>query len=292
MKGILNKLNEGEVCVAFWSSQTLEANLNELVVSTTTDAVDCNAITLKVGREIYITPSLEQPAPHSHTKKILTKGEPFAIPPGQFAFVLTEEVVNVPPKAMAFISMKATFKLKGLVNVSGFHVDPGWSGPLIFSVFNAGPSPVHLQRGLPLFLIWYADLDDASERRKTERGPTSIPPQMINNITGAVGSLDALDKRLADAEKRVADDHKKLNDRVHDVEKNQRVIQTLLTILGTLLAGLFVAVVVSFLRPNPSPQIMAPYSPPGVTAPTEKAAPSQPKQVPDKQPPPAAPKDK
>jgi hypothetical protein len=113
---------------------------------------------------------------------------------------------------------------------------------------------------------------------------------MINNITGAVGSLDALDKRLADAEKRVADDHKRLNDRVHDVEKNQRVIQTLLTILGTLLAGLFVAVVVSFLRPNPLPQVMAPYSPPGVTAPMEKAATSQPKQVPDK--PPAAPRDK
>ena len=31
--------------------------------------------------------------------------------------------------------------------------------PLIFAIFNAGPSPVHLQRGLPLFLIWYAALD-------------------------------------------------------------------------------------------------------------------------------------
>lgn len=216
-----------------------------------------------------------------------------SIPPGQFAFVLTEEVVNVPPGAMAFISMKATFKLKGLVNVSGFHVDPGWCGPLIFSVFNAGPSPVHLQRGLPLFLIWYADLDAASERRKTQPGPASIPPHIINNITGAIGSLYALDKRLGDAEKRVADDHKKLNDRVHDVEKNQRVIQTLLTILGTLVGSLLVAVVVSYLRSNPPPQFVVPYAPPsGAAAPLEKTPLSQPMQVPDKRPPPAAPKEK
>lgn len=72
-------------------------------------------------------------------------------PPGQFAFILAEETVRVPPSAMAFISMRATFKMKGLVNVSGFHVDPGWNGPLIFAVHNAGPGPVHLQRGLPLF---------------------------------------------------------------------------------------------------------------------------------------------
>jgi dCTP deaminase len=137
-----------------WSSRTLEENLNELVVSTTANAVDCKTITLRVGGEVYIAPSLEQPAPHSQTKKILTEGERFAAPPGRFAFVFTEEVTNVPPKATAFTSMKATLKLIGLANVSDFHVDPRWSGPLIVSVFIAGPSSVHLQRGLPLFVIW------------------------------------------------------------------------------------------------------------------------------------------
>jgi dCTP deaminase len=93
---------------------------------------------------------------------------------------------------MGFISIKATYKLKGLVNVSGFHVDPGWSGPLIFAVFNAGPAPVHLQRGLPLFLLWIADLDEPSEKRKTKHGPDGIPPTAINNITGVVDSIYAL----------------------------------------------------------------------------------------------------
>jgi dCTP deaminase len=123
---------------------------------------------LRVGREIYITPGLEQSAPNSHTKRILKDdNEPFAIPPGQFAFLLTEETPNIPPETMGF-------RLKGLVNVSGFHVDPGWNGPLIFAVFNAGPAAVHLQRGLPVFLLWIADLDESSKKRKTAPGEEGI----------------------------------------------------------------------------------------------------------------------
>jgi dCTP deaminase len=84
----------------FWSSQTLEARLKELVDPPNEDLVDCNAVTLRVGREVYITPGFEQPNPNSHTKQLLSEGAPFAIPPGQFAFLLTEEVVTVPPEAM------------------------------------------------------------------------------------------------------------------------------------------------------------------------------------------------
>ncbi len=97
--------------MAFWSSQTLESKLASLVAPASAGAIDCNAITLTVGPEIYITPTLEGNLHHSHTKKQLSTDESFAIPPGQFAFLLTDEVVTVPPDAMAFISMKATFKL-------------------------------------------------------------------------------------------------------------------------------------------------------------------------------------
>ena len=163
--------------MAFWSSQRVERELKRLVGHEDRDLVDCNAITMRVGGEIYITPGLEQAAPNSHTKQLLSPGAPIAIPPGQFAFLLTEEVVTIPPEAMGFISIKATFKLKGLVNVSGFHVDPGWSGPLIFAVFNAGPAAVHLQRGMELFLLWIAQLDEASEKRKGNPAPPGFHPR-------------------------------------------------------------------------------------------------------------------
>ncbi|MER8568032.1 deoxycytidine triphosphate deaminase [Mesorhizobium sp. M0924] len=224
--------------MTFWSSQTLEAKLGRLVDGSNKDLVDCNAVTLRVGREIYITPGLEQAAPASHTKQLLDVDEPFAIPPGQFAFLLTEETITIPIEAMGFISIKATYKLKGLVNVSGFHVDPGWSGPLIFAVFNVGPAPVHLQRGLPLFLLWIADLDAPSKKRKSKPGPDGIPPAMINNITGVVDSIYALDRRVREEIKKVNDKNTDLSNRIHAVDKAQNRVLLGLGIASTLLVAL------------------------------------------------------
>jgi dCTP deaminase len=221
----------------FWSSQTLEARLKDLVDAPNKDMVDCNAVTLRVGRELYITPGFEQSDPNSHTKRLLPEGSPFAIPPGQFAFLLTEEVVTIPRETMSFISMKATYKLKGLVNVSGFHVDPGWSGPLIFAVFNAGPAPVHLERGLPLFLLWIADLDARSDKYRAKAGPNGIPPLTINNITGVVDSIYALEKRLREDLKRLDDKDIELSDRLHAMDKAHNRILIGFGIAGAILGA-------------------------------------------------------
>ena len=188
--------------MAFWSSQKLEAHLVQLTDHPDTAMVDCNALTLRVGPEYYVTPGLEHPSPTTHTKQPLDIGRGMTIPPGQFAFLLTEEKITIPPEVMGFISVKATFKLKGLVNVSGFHVDPGWNGRLVFTVFNAGPSTIHLERRLPVFLLWIADLDRPSEKRKGAPGHEGIPPAIIGNITGVVDSIYALEKRV---EKNIAD---------------------------------------------------------------------------------------
>lgn len=217
--------------MSFWSSQTLEARLSTLITPSSAAAIDCNAITLHMGREFYTTPSPDQPSPSTHTKTILAAAQPFTIPAGQFAFLQTEETVRVPESAMAFISMKAKTKFRGLVNVSGFHVDPGWDGPLIFAVFNAGPSTVHLQQGMPLFLIWYADLDSASARRKTQPGPTTIPPELINNITGELNSFSSLEKRFSD-------ESKELSARIHEVEKAHVRIQVFAAIVISVLVAL------------------------------------------------------
>ena len=218
--------------MAFWSSQTLAARISELTdPPLADDAIDCNAITLKVGREIYITPELEDA--HVQTKQELRNNQGFLIPPGQFAFLMTEETVKVPRNAMAFISMKATFKMKGLVNVSGFHADPGWSGQLIFAVFNAGPAAVHLHQGLPLFLVWYSDLDHESEKSKGKPGYDHIPAEMINTLTGGINSLHALDKRVGEEVSNRREEISKLNDRIHELEKAQtRIYVTASAILA------------------------------------------------------------
>ncbi len=218
--------------MGFWSSQTLEARVvkENLIHPFRPRAIDCNAYTLRIGPEYYVTPTVDE-SPSTHTKRQLSDGEGFTVPAGQFAFIITEEQVHIPTNAMAFISIKAKIKFRGLVNVSGFHVDPGWKGPLIFAVFNAGPATVHLHRGQDLFLIWYADLDKASERHKNDMGGSVIPPDIINNISGELYSLQNLSKTMHEKDE-------ELSNRIHDIEKTHVRITTILSIVATLLVGL------------------------------------------------------
>ena len=183
--------------MSFWCAETLLKRLPDLIEPYDQTAIDCAAYTLHVGNEIYVSPDQEIKSPNRHTKRRLGCGEGFTIPPGQFAFLITREKVSVPNDAIAFLSIKARIKFNGLVNISGFHVDPGYSGRLLFSVLNAGPRPLHLQQGQALFLIWYADLDGSTERGR-ERGQnfSEIEPEMINRISGEILSLQSLSDKL------------------------------------------------------------------------------------------------
>jgi dCTP deaminase len=150
----------------FWSGETLLESLEALIEPFSPGRVDCAAYTLAIGPEVYVSPNDQTADPTTVTVRKLSDGEAFTIPPGQFAFLLTEEIVSVPADALAFISIRAKSKFRGLVNVSGFHVDPGYRGQLTFAVFNAGPVTIHLKRGQAIFLIWYASLDRETTFKK------------------------------------------------------------------------------------------------------------------------------
>ena len=189
--------------MTYWSGETLADRLPALVTPFDSAKIDCAAYRLRVGPEAYVSPTGESRDAATKTKVALDPGQAFAIPPGQFAFLLTEERVTVPNNALAFISIRATVKFRGLVNVSGFHVDPGYSGRLVFSVFNAGPGPVHLARGDDCFLIWYADLDRDTALAKSGPGFDDIPTKLINPIAGEIQSFAGLLAKIEAAEKRM-----------------------------------------------------------------------------------------
>lgn len=189
--------------MAFWSGETLKGKLPHLVQPFDESAIDCAAYTLHVGSEIYVSPDRKVSDPTRHAKKRLAAGEAFTIPAGQFGFLTTAEQIAVPDNALAFISIKARLKFGGLINISGFHVDPGYRGELLFSVMNAGPKPVHLQQGQPLFLIWYADLDQTTDEKKHGAGFKGIDPVLINGISGEILSLQSLSDEHRDLEQRL-----------------------------------------------------------------------------------------
>jgi len=186
----------------FWSGETLEARLPGLSADFRPEAIDCNAWTLTIGKRIYKTPTPAESKSGTHTIKTLTDGEDFPIPPGQFAYLETQEKFKVPNDAMGLISIKADVKLQGLINISGFHVDPGFDGHLVFTVYNAGPSPIHLQQGQAFFLVWFSSLDKASNSIRVKPGKR-IDGKLISQVSGKIQSIEDLAERVGKLEEDV-----------------------------------------------------------------------------------------
>ena len=128
------------------------------------------AYELGVGPEAYITSK-----PTTRPTSARCQGQ---IPPGQFGLLITRETVYVPDNAIAFISIRAGIKFQGLVNVSGFHVDPGYRGQLKFAVYNAGSMDIVLDQDERVFMIWYADLNEAAP---DPYPPVPVAPSIITS---------------------------------------------------------------------------------------------------------------
>ncbi len=201
----------------FWGGKRLEDELRALISDYDPNRIDGASYQLRVGPEVYVSPTGEPGDPRNKPKTQLAPGQGFTIPAGQFGFILTEERVAVRQAAVAFISIRAKYKFRGLVNVSGFHVDPNYEGQLIFSIFNAGPGPVHLSRGEPCFLIWYADLDRPKDVEK-KKGFESIPSALTGPIASGLQSFASLLSKINENDK-------KIGDRVNAVEREQAVLR-------------------------------------------------------------------
>lgn len=195
----------------FWSREKLEEKLTEIIFDGTgetpvgnPDNFDCAAYTLTVGPEVYVTPAKPAQTPKDGSIIKLEHGEDFKIPAGQFVFLITEEFLKIPKNAIGFVSLKTgSLKFKGLVNVSGFHVDPGYEGRFIFSAYNAGPTEIPVQRGEALANIWLASLDRETQYHYKKEGLRSIPSKTISGITGEVFSPIALKKRVDQLETKI-----------------------------------------------------------------------------------------
>jgi dCTP deaminase len=197
--------------VAFWSGEKLrrEVPAQQIVDPFDPDQIDCSAYTLTIGPEYFISPDYSTHSSDIKKRRLRAvdlgildtraqPGEHFVIPPGQFAYLLTEEVVKIPSSAMGLISLKFGVKGPGLINVSGFHVDPGYWGRLVFSVYNAGPSEARLQRYQDVFLLWIADLDVNSDEIKKYPSPknVTISDEMVSKADRPVHSLQQVTERV------------------------------------------------------------------------------------------------
>jgi dCTP deaminase len=165
-------------------------------------------IDLRLGSEVFLSNK-------NVPTKLTTADEYVAIRPGEFALLTTYEEVNLPDNLLAFISMRFQYKQKGLINVSGFHVDPYYKGRIIYSVYNAGPNRIVLRYKDEIFMIIFARL--AEKAGKLKEGFKHITPDQISALGGAPTSLHSLDQRI-------------------------RTLENWIKVLGWVVAGLIAAV--------------------------------------------------
>lgn len=230
----------------FWSRQRLIQRLEPGEIITNEDGssafkrahLDPAAYRLSMGPEAYVSPAKDDA---TRTVQALKPNDDFYIPPGQFAFLLTEEVIEVPPDAIAFVALRSTkTKFRGLVNVSGFHADPGYHGRIVFAVYNAGPGDVHLRRGDQLFAIFFADLDEeTSEPRARGQENMTISADLINPIAGEIKSLAGLNAKIDDVEE-------DLKERIEKIEREHAIVRW----ATALILGGLIALLVKALTPS------------------------------------------
>jgi len=150
---------------------------------------------LRLGVESYVV--------GDDTPTRLNEDKPYlSIAPGQFALLTTYEVLKMPNDLIAFITLRNTYKMQGLINVSGFHVDPTHEGILIFAVNNIGPNDIRLKLRDPTFTIFFADVEGDTGKARDPFG-TELPQQYVQLLGGSSVTLGKLQKELEELKSRV-----------------------------------------------------------------------------------------
>jgi len=198
-------------------------------------AINQAAYELTLGNEAYRTDSKE-----GKIEILDEKNKTVEINAGQFALLLTKETLEMPNNKIAFISIKAGEKLKGLINVSGFHVDPGFRGKILFSVYNAGPSTITLRKDYPYFLIWFTDTSTELPENKlynssnNHQDQNEIPVKYVDALKrGELASPSSLMDKINNLETNLKND-------IKDVERKKIHIHYLLTVLIGAVITLFI----------------------------------------------------
>lgn len=107
----------------------------------------------------------------------------FSLEEGATAVVRTAEVLSLPPDMGAIAFPPAHMSVQGLLMTNPGHVDPGYSGPMHFTVINLGSEDYELRRGervvRVLFFKLKADAKVPYDKRKGRTGGRSFVTQEL-----------------------------------------------------------------------------------------------------------------
>jgi dCTP deaminase len=205
----------------FWSTGDFKSRITDIlppeenkewILGNKEDRFQGSSIELSLGEEAFISSEKK-------LKRLNEKENHIKISPGDFAILITDEYIKIPPHCMGFISIKNRYKIYGLINISGFHVDPGFEGKLKFSVYNAGTADVLLKYKDPIFILFitYTTNNDVKLYKKGHEHwrQQHIEPKEMMPLLGA-------------------------GIPIHDITHRLRTVETAVKIYGGILIGILI----------------------------------------------------
>lgn len=158
--------------MSFLGERELKSRAGNIISDYNEDSIKSNHYELTLGQSYCSTTT--------NSKVLQAKDNQIVIEPGEFYFLESSEILKIPDNLMAFISIKSKVKFKGLINISGFHVDPNFQGKLVFSVLNVGTSPINLTTKEPLFQIWFAELTSGTNYHGHHQNLAGVNGDFLN----------------------------------------------------------------------------------------------------------------
>ena len=160
---------------------------------------------IKYSANSYVLSLGQQAASSSISGEIkeLDANRKIVIEAGQVAQLLTRERIRIPNRYMGFISLEPKVKFKGLKDVSGFHVSPGYTGKLLFVVSNESTNNIVLQENDSIFRMWLVKLDQETAHISNTKAFDSIPSDILSSLSTYRPNVFALENRIIELERRL-----------------------------------------------------------------------------------------
>ena len=222
--------------MGFWGQQKWLDSLqsdNPVVKHYNPDRLKEGCYRLCLGAEAIVSSTTDD---RRGSYRTLGAGQMLNLEPGNFAYLITEETVNIPQNAIGLINVATASKLDGLINISGFHADPWYSGKLVFTVFNSGPTLISLWAGEPLFRLWLSDFDPPAIERPAP-GYKELDKRWVSRLHGVYPSSFAIAEKV-----------NKLESDVKSILDQRRFNDFILLIVTLLLAPFAAAMYVEFCK--------------------------------------------
>lgn len=129
--------------------------------------------------------------------------------PGEVVYVLTKEKVNLPSNMYMSLSANRGMSEYGVLTLGGFAVDPGYSGRLMFGLYNYSSTPFTLMPGEKLIGGVFYQLDESEstniDKLEIPKPIDDFPARLISIIskyspvgmTSLEESIKAINKQMA-----------------------------------------------------------------------------------------------